>query len=150
MGGILNLYKDRTSLISGVWAAPGVRETLPRGGGLRAPPFGRVSGAPGGRPDPQNERLPILVQIQNSSHESYLGGAPNMPGQGPFEFPAWPPEFPPGSRIRLPLRSRKHKTEITIVVPWCSCHGAMLGHRFRQFAMPSGSTPTPEVLRILF
>jgi hypothetical protein len=41
------------------------------------------------------------------------GGAPNTPGQGPFEFPAWPPEFwtvfgeLPGCRIRLPLRSRR-------------------------------------------
>ena len=41
-----------------------------------------------------------------------IGGAPNTPGQSPFEFPAWPPKFRtvfgklPGSRSRLPLRSR--------------------------------------------
>ncbi len=39
----------------------------------------------------------------------------NTPGQGPFEFPARPPEFrtvfwqAPGSRIRLPLRSRRRR-----------------------------------------
>ncbi len=41
------MFKGRKSAILGVWAAPGARETLPKGGGLRPPPFGRVSGAPG-------------------------------------------------------------------------------------------------------
>ncbi len=44
-----------------------------------------------------------------------LGRAPNTPGQGPFEFPAWPPEFRtvfgelPGYGTRLPLRSRRRR-----------------------------------------
>ncbi len=33
--------------IFGVWAAPGARETLQKGGGRSPPPFARVSGAPG-------------------------------------------------------------------------------------------------------
>ena len=40
-------FTDRKSAILGVWAAPGAPGTLPEGGGLRSPPFGRVSGAPG-------------------------------------------------------------------------------------------------------
>ena len=35
-------HKDRKSLILGVWAAPGARETLPNGGGLRPQSFGGV------------------------------------------------------------------------------------------------------------
>ena len=44
---ICELLKDRESVILGVWAAPGARETIPKGGGLGPPPFGRVSRAPG-------------------------------------------------------------------------------------------------------
>ena len=44
---ILELLKGRRSIILGVWAAPGAPETLPKGGGLRPPPFARVPGAPG-------------------------------------------------------------------------------------------------------
>ena len=45
--GNFKLFKDRASAIFGVWAAPGAPETLPKGGGPRSPPFGRVSRAPG-------------------------------------------------------------------------------------------------------
>ncbi len=36
---ILEFFKDWTSFILGVWAAPGAPETLAKGGGLRPPPF---------------------------------------------------------------------------------------------------------------
>ena len=42
---VLKLFKDRKLVILGVWAPPGARETLPKGGGRSPPPFGRVSGA---------------------------------------------------------------------------------------------------------
>ncbi len=45
--------KDRKSVILGVWAAPGARETIPLGGGLRTPPFARVFGAPGAAQTPK-------------------------------------------------------------------------------------------------
>ena len=49
-----NIYlRGRKSVILGVWAAPGAPETLPKGGGLRPPPFGRVSGAPGAAQTPK-------------------------------------------------------------------------------------------------
>ncbi len=35
------------SSILGVWTAPGAPEATPKGGALRAPPFGVVYGAPG-------------------------------------------------------------------------------------------------------
>ena len=35
------------SVMSGVWTAPGAPKTTPKGGALRAPPFGVVSGTPG-------------------------------------------------------------------------------------------------------
>ncbi len=38
--GNFQLRKGRESAILGVWAVPGVREALPKGGGLRPPPFG--------------------------------------------------------------------------------------------------------------
>ncbi len=39
--------KTQKSLVLGVWTAPGVPETTPKGGALGAPPFEVVSGAPG-------------------------------------------------------------------------------------------------------
>ena len=43
MGGNFQFVKDRKSVNLGVWAAPGARDTIPLGGGLRPPPFGMVS-----------------------------------------------------------------------------------------------------------
>ena len=54
MGGYFQFFKDRKSVILGVWVAPGARETIPLGGGLRPPPFGRVSMAPGAAQTPPN------------------------------------------------------------------------------------------------
>ncbi len=45
--GNIQFLMDRESAIFGVWAAQGAPETLPKGRGLRPPPFGRGSGAPG-------------------------------------------------------------------------------------------------------
>jgi hypothetical protein len=45
--GILKFVKGRKSVILGVWAAPWAPETLPKGGGLRPPPFAWVCGVPG-------------------------------------------------------------------------------------------------------
>ncbi len=42
----------------GVWAAPGASETLPKDGGLRPPPFVRVSGAPGAVKTPGAAKTP--------------------------------------------------------------------------------------------
>ncbi len=47
LGGNFQFLKDRESVILGGWAALGIRDTIPLGGGLRPPPFARVSGAPG-------------------------------------------------------------------------------------------------------
>ncbi len=47
LGGKFQFFKDRNSVILGVWAAPGAPETLAKGGGLRPPPFARVSKSPG-------------------------------------------------------------------------------------------------------
>ncbi len=58
-------FMGRKSVILGVWAAPGAPETLPKGGGLRPPPFARVSKGPRGRPDPQNDRFPTLKTFSN-------------------------------------------------------------------------------------
>ncbi len=41
----LRLFKDRKSIVLGVWAASGAPETLAKGGGRSPPSFGRVSGA---------------------------------------------------------------------------------------------------------
>ena len=41
------------SVILGVWAAPGARETLPKGGGRSPPPSGMVSRAPGAARTPK-------------------------------------------------------------------------------------------------
>ncbi len=40
-----------------VWTAPGAPETTLKGGARRAPPFGVVSVAPRGRPDPPNSMI---------------------------------------------------------------------------------------------
>ncbi len=53
LGGNFQFFKDRKYVILGVWAAPGARETIPLGGGLRPPPFARVSGAPGAAQTPK-------------------------------------------------------------------------------------------------
>ena len=59
----LRIFKDWKSVIFGVWVAPGALETLQKGGGRSPPPFARVFRAPRGRPDPQNDRFPILKQF---------------------------------------------------------------------------------------
>ncbi len=63
LGGKFQVFKGRRSVILGVWAAPGARGTIPLGGGVRPPPFGRGSRPPRARPDPQNDRFPILIKI---------------------------------------------------------------------------------------
>ncbi len=45
--GGFQFFKDRKSVILGVWAAPGAPEALPKGGGLRPPFFGMLSRASG-------------------------------------------------------------------------------------------------------
>ena len=41
----------------GLWTAPGAPETIPKGGALRAPPFGVVSGVPGAGQTPNIDDL---------------------------------------------------------------------------------------------
>ena len=50
---VLELVKDRKSVILAVWAAPGAPESLAKGKGRSPPPFGRVSGAPGAAQTPK-------------------------------------------------------------------------------------------------
>jgi hypothetical protein len=50
--GISIFFGGRKSAILGVWAAPAAPGTLPKGGGLRPPPFGRVPGAAGAAQTP--------------------------------------------------------------------------------------------------
>ncbi len=57
------LFKDRKSVILGVWAAPGGPETLAKGGGRSPPPFGRVSGPPR-PPNPPKWPMPTLKKIK--------------------------------------------------------------------------------------
>jgi hypothetical protein len=45
--------KDLKCVILEVWEAPGAPETLAKGGGLRPPPFARVSGATGAAQTPK-------------------------------------------------------------------------------------------------
>ncbi len=56
-------FKDRKSVILGVWAAPGAPETLPKDAG-RSPPT-QLNGlrSPRGRADPQSDRCPILEKL---------------------------------------------------------------------------------------
>ncbi len=49
-----NSSGTQKSSIFGVRTAPGAPETTPKGGALRAPPFGVVSGAPGAVQTPNN------------------------------------------------------------------------------------------------
>ncbi len=51
--GVFHLFKDRQSAILGVWPAPGAPDTLPKGGGVLSPPFGRVYRAPGAAQTPK-------------------------------------------------------------------------------------------------
>ncbi len=53
------------SWIFGVWTAPGAPETIPKGGVLRAQPFGVVSGAPGAVQTPKIDDF--WVPINKSS-----------------------------------------------------------------------------------
>ncbi len=47
LGGNFQFFKDRKSVILGVWAAPGARQTIPLGGGPGGAPEGPRNG-PGG------------------------------------------------------------------------------------------------------
>ncbi len=47
------LFKDRKSVILGVWAAPAASEALSKDGGLRPPLVGRASGAIGASQTPK-------------------------------------------------------------------------------------------------
>ncbi len=60
---IVELFKDRKSVIFGVWAATGGRGTLPKGGGAKPPTFWEGIWGHRGRPDPQNDRFPIRKKI---------------------------------------------------------------------------------------
>jgi hypothetical protein len=60
-----NFFTDRKSVILGVWAAPVAPDTLPKGGGLRPPTFWEGPPAPRRRPDPKDDRFPILKQFNN-------------------------------------------------------------------------------------
>ena len=53
LGKKFKFVKGPKSVIWGVWAAPGAPETFPKGGGLRPPPFARVSGAIGAAQTPK-------------------------------------------------------------------------------------------------
>jgi hypothetical protein len=47
-----------------VWEAPGAPETLPKGGGLRPPPFARVSGGPGAAQTPKMTDFRLLTNYK--------------------------------------------------------------------------------------
>ncbi len=67
LGGKFQVFKGRKSVILGVWAAPGARETIPLGGGLRPPPFGRVSRAAGAAQIPKMTDFRSLFPNQRYS-----------------------------------------------------------------------------------
>jgi hypothetical protein len=62
--GKFTILKDRKSIILGVWAAPGAPETLAKGGGLRPPPVGKVSGAPGAAQTPKMTDFKPLNKLE--------------------------------------------------------------------------------------
>ncbi len=62
---ILELFKDRKSVILGAWVAPGALETLQKGGGRSPPPFARVSGASGAAQTPKMTDLRPLNIFKN-------------------------------------------------------------------------------------
>ena len=84
---------SRKSSIWGVWAAPGGRETFQKGGGLRPPPFCRVSRPPGAAQTPKiddrskNHRLKTQVYAGRSWDHCSVGlgpleEPPRNPGAG--------------------------------------------------------------------
>jgi hypothetical protein len=60
-----NLFEDLKSAILGVWAAPGARDTIPKGGGRSPPPFGRASGAPGATQTPKVADFRSFKKLKN-------------------------------------------------------------------------------------
>ncbi len=55
---IQGLWADQKSSMFGVWAVPAAGKPLPKGGALRAPPFGRGFQAAGAAlPDPKHRRI---------------------------------------------------------------------------------------------
>jgi hypothetical protein len=67
LGGKVEFFKGRKSVICGVLAAPGAPDTLPKGGGLRPPSFGRVSRAPGAAQTPKRTYFRSLFKKLNHS-----------------------------------------------------------------------------------
>jgi hypothetical protein len=61
----LEFCKNWKSVILGVWAALGTPETLAKGGGVRPPPFGRVSKAPGAA------QTPKMADFQSFSNSGF-------------------------------------------------------------------------------
>jgi hypothetical protein len=62
----MDCWAGRKSSMLGVWAAPGAREILPKGGGRSPPPFGRVSRSPGAAQTPQSRRSPADPKIMKN------------------------------------------------------------------------------------
>ena len=61
LGGNFKCVQGRKSFVLGVWAAP---ETFPKGGGASPPTFLKGLRGLRGRPDPSNDRSPILQRFQ--------------------------------------------------------------------------------------
>jgi len=68
-----DLLTDRKSSILGVWAAPGGRETLQKGGGVK--PLTLLEGFPAarGRPDNRNLRSPVGQKIMYKEPKCKMG-----------------------------------------------------------------------------
>jgi hypothetical protein len=84
------------SSMCGVWAAPGAPETIPKGGGLRPPPFGMVSEATGAA---QTSKIDVCrptqkPYIKNPSVRTGASG-PEVVGLGGLNGPL-PPQKPLG------------------------------------------------------
>ena len=73
--------RTQKSLIFGVWTAPGTQEHTPKGGGLRASPFGGVSSAAGAA---QTQQIYDFRPAQNPAlkNPSVCGLPPNWVHEG--------------------------------------------------------------------
>ncbi len=84
------------------WGSVRPRGTLPKGGGLRPPPFARVSGAPGAAQTPKMTDFRPLqkLKIPSQRKTTYGGSGASLGGT----FPAEPPTRQASGRASNKLR----------------------------------------------
>ena len=123
---IYDFLTGRESLILGVWAAPGARETFQKGGGLRPPPFWRVSGRPG-PPRPPKSTIPG----RSKNHIFRLGRPSSRISHGPFSIGPQVLDVPVGGtstgQTHVGGCQRGVLAEGGLVIWWKICRFGVLG-----------------------